>query len=51
MSDISRSQINMGITRRAYRHIIEQGKRAKRVLDSLPRETTVRNSSAMAAFQ
>ena len=51
MADISRSQVNMGITRRAYRHIIEQGKRAKKVLDSLPRETSVRNSSAMAAFQ
>jgi len=49
--DIERSQIEMAKVKRAYGHIIEQGKRAKKVLDALPRETSVRNTSAMAAFQ
>jgi nucleoid-associated protein YgaU len=49
--DIERSQIEMTKMRRAYGHIIEQGQRAKKVLQSLPRETSVKNQSVMAAFQ
>jgi hypothetical protein len=48
--DIERSQIEMNRVKRAYGHIIEQGRRAKKILDSLPRETSIANS-AMVAFQ
>ena len=55
-----RDAINAEI--RAYNHIVEQGNRARRALNSMPRETATRNiasvqnnspalTSAMAAFQ
>ena len=50
MNDIDRSQMQLAKTKRAYNHIIEQGKRAKKILDSLPRGESIANSP-MAAFQ